>query len=62
MRTRKRLERLYEEMYADWLATVVDGEPSQTPIERLVQTRADFERVFSVHCVWRFIFQGARVR
>ncbi|GAC52688.1 PEP-utilizing enzyme [Gordonia amicalis] len=60
MRTRKRLERLYEEMYADWLATVVDGEPSQTPIERLVQTRADFERVFSVHCVWRFIFQGAQ--
>ena len=62
LRTGAMLRRLHDEMYGKWLTTVF--EPSEQvpgrPIDRLVAAREDFQRIFSVHCVWRFVFQGGQ--
>lgn len=64
MRTGKRLRRLHDRMYDKWLSTVYRGgevdEAGQRPIDLLVAAREDFIRVFSVHCVVRFMFQGGQ--
>lgn len=58
----KRLRALHDEMYRKWLATVFN--PNEVlvgePVDRLVAAREDFERVFKVHCVARFVFQGGQ--
>jgi pyruvate,water dikinase len=62
LRTGARLRSLYDEVYQKWLGTVFGGSSAQhgEPIDRLVSARSDFNRVFSVHCVWRFVFQGGQ--
>jgi pyruvate,water dikinase len=62
LRTGARLHSLYDEVYRKWLDTVFGGASAQRgePIDRLVAARRDFNRVFSVHCVWRFVFQGGQ--
>ncbi|MGQ4615561.1 PEP-utilizing enzyme [Nocardia sp. R7R-8] len=64
LRTGKRLRKLHDGMYEKWLATVFEsGTPTdsgQRPIDLLVAAREDFIRVFSVHCVVRFMFQGGQ--
>lgn len=54
LRTGGRLRSLYDEVYHEWLDTVFGGSSAQhrEPIDRLVAARSDFNRVFSVHCVW----------
>ena len=34
--------------------------PSLPPLEALVDARDRFESIFSLHCTWRFVFQGAQ--
>lgn len=64
LRTGKRLRELHDRMYEKWLKTVyapADARDSgQRPIELLVAAREDFVRIFSVHCVVRFMFQGGQ--
>jgi pyruvate,water dikinase len=62
VRTGKRLRALHDELYEKWLASVF--EPSDTDsgelADRLATARDDFKRVFAVHCVMRFFFQGGQ--
>ena len=63
--TGRRLRKLHAEMYAKWLTSAyrpsVDGVTrTEEPIDQLIAARADFIRVFGVHCVERFIFQGGQ--
>lgn len=63
--TGSELRRLYDETYTWWLSEVYgpsrgQGQASGTPIERLLEARDRFASVFKVHCVCRFIFQGAQ--
>ncbi len=62
MTTGRRLQALHDEMYAKWLVQVFEpsGPVAGQPIDRLVAAREDFKRIFSVHCVWRFVFQGGQ--
>ncbi|MDO3402727.1 PEP-utilizing enzyme [Mycolicibacterium neoaurum] len=61
-RTSGRLRRLYDEMYAKWSTTVFEQTRPRPgrPIDRLVAAREDFRRTFSVHCIWRFVFQAGQ--
>jgi hypothetical protein len=60
--TGRRLRDLYAEIYEKWTTTVFEPAAHQVgrPIDRLVRAREDFKRVFSVHCVWRFVFQAGQ--
>ncbi|MGA4790660.1 PEP-utilizing enzyme [Nocardia sp. AB354] len=65
LRTGKRLRRMHDEMYAKWLGTVYESGSSAQwseipPIDRLVAAREDFVKIFSQHCVIRFMFQGGQ--
>lgn len=65
MRTGKRLRKIHDEMYAKWIRTVFEPaadapEAGDSPIDKLVAARQDFIRIFGVHCVERFIFQGGQ--
>ncbi|WP_280423577.1 PEP-utilizing enzyme [Nocardia carnea] len=63
LQTGKRLRKLHDEMYDKWLSTVYRGadvDTGQRPIDLLVAAREDFIKVFSVHCVVRFVFQGGQ--
>lgn len=61
LRTGPRLKSLHDEMHERWTASVYPRKESNSePIDDLVQARDQFQRIFSVHCVWRFVFQGAQ--
>jgi phosphohistidine swiveling domain-containing protein len=50
----------YAETRAWWEKEVFGDSGTGRPIDRLVEARARFEKVFSDHCAWRFIFSGAQ--
>ncbi|WP_148222449.1 PEP-utilizing enzyme [Rhodococcus opacus] len=61
LRTGSRLRSLHDEMYDYWTSAVFSRTVSKCePIEDLVKARERFQRIFSVHCVQRFMFQGAQ--
>ncbi|MGA4790818.1 hypothetical protein [Nocardia sp. AB354] len=65
LRTGKRLRKLHDEMYREWLTTVFElgngEEPARIqPIEWLVAARGNFVKTFSEHCIVRFMFQGGQ--
>lgn len=61
LRTSRKLHRAHDEVREWWLREVFeDGARDQDPVERLVAARDMFQKVFSIHCVWRFVFQGAQ--
>ncbi|MFI7194015.1 PEP-utilizing enzyme [Nocardia nova] len=65
LRTGKRLRKLHDEMYREWLTTVFELGSGDTPtgiqpIDWLVAARGNFVKTFSEHCIVRFMFQGGQ--
>lgn len=60
-RTSPRIHRTHAEVHEWWLREVVDEQNSSTPpLQRIDDAFEMFKNVFSLHCVWRFVFQGAQ--
>lgn len=61
LRTSRRLHRAHDDIRTWWLAEVVGASRAdKEPIDRLVHAREQFQMMFSIHCAWRFVFQGAQ--
>jgi phosphohistidine swiveling domain-containing protein len=63
-RTSKRMHATHDRIRAWWLTEVYGVSRGQTtgtdPLEKLLTARDLFAEQFKVHCVWRFVFQGAQ--
>ncbi|WP_317451305.1 PEP-utilizing enzyme [Gordonia jinghuaiqii] len=59
VRMNGRIRRAHDKIRDLWLDEVVDGKSSESPLDRLIAGRELFQWAFSLHCVRRFMFQGA---
>lgn len=61
MRTSRKMHRMHDEVREWWLREVYGADQSRLgAVEDIERAFEMFKRAFSIHCVWRFVFQGAQ--
>jgi pyruvate,water dikinase len=60
LRTGHRLRAAHDEVRGWWLRDVYGGLSAKSGLERIDEAFAMYRRMFAIHCVWRFVFQGAQ--
>ncbi len=60
LRQGKVLHANYGEVRGWWEREVLGNAGTAPPVDRLTEAQQRFEKVFSDHCAWRFVFSGAQ--